>query len=82
MAVQSELVGERYGRNAVSPGEEMDTSSSGIVLPHWNYDVLSAEPRAENHTEYLGSDAEQWNGTMVLEESKFIHFLDWPVPKP
>lgn len=67
-------------------GFDMDILStmyknSCITLPHRKYDMLSAEFRAEDHTKYLGSK-EAWNGTRVLEESKFIHFSDWPVPKP
>jgi hypothetical protein len=23
-----------------------------------------------------------WNGSRILEEAKYIHFSDWPVPKP
>lgn len=54
---------------------------SCIVLPHHRYNMLSAEFRTQDHTKYLGSD-EKWNGQQALEEAKFVHFSDWPLPKP
>lgn len=54
---------------------------SCIVIPHKRYNLLSGEFRSEKHEKYLGSD-EAWDGGKVLEEAKFIHFSDWPVPKP
>jgi hypothetical protein len=54
-----------------------------LVLPHRQYDLLTAEFRKEpnEHEPYLGTK-EKWNGTKVLEEAKFVHFSDWPVKKP
>lgn len=52
------------------------------VIPHKRYNLLSGEYRSEKHDKYLGSPDEPWNGTRVFEEAKFIHFSDWPVPKP
>ena len=54
---------------------------SCLVIPHKRYDLLTSEFRSETHERYLGSD-EAWNGAKVLEETKFVHFSDWPVPKP
>jgi hypothetical protein len=54
---------------------------SCMVMPHRRYNLLTAEFRAENHEKYLGSD-EAWDGTKAFEEARFIHFSDWPVPKP
>ncbi|KAJ4302621.1 hypothetical protein N0V90_001510 [Kalmusia sp. IMI 367209] len=56
---------------------------SCVVLPHRRYNLISGEFRGgrESHTKYLGSD-EEWDGTKMLEEAKFVHFSDWPVPKP
>ena len=31
---------------------------------------------------YLGNDFEEWNPRKVFEEASFLHFSDWPVPKP
>ena len=55
---------------------------SALILPHRKYDMLTAEFRNKDHTAYLGSEREEWNSTAVLEEAKFVHFSDWPVPKP
>ncbi|KAH7183146.1 glucose N-acetyltransferase 1 [Fusarium flagelliforme] len=55
---------------------------SALILPHRKYDMLTAEFRNKDHTAYLGSEREKWNSTAVLDEAKFVHFSDWPVPKP
>ena len=57
---------------------------SCIVLPHRKYDLLTGEFRREdgNHTLYLGNDYEKWDPRSILDEAKFLHFSDWPVPKP
>ncbi|KAM0244661.1 hypothetical protein ACHAP5_006004 [Fusarium lateritium] len=55
---------------------------SALVLPHRQYNMLSAEYRRENHSDYLGSDREEWDPIAAYNEAKFVHFSDWPVPKP
>ncbi|CAF3587907.1 unnamed protein product [Fusarium graminearum] len=55
---------------------------SALVLPHRKYNMLSAEFRRDNHTDYLGSDREKWDPIAAYNEAKFVHFSDWPVPKP
>ncbi|KAI9663376.1 MAG: N-acetylglucosaminyltransferase [Alyxoria varia] len=55
---------------------------SSMVLPHRPYDLLTGEFKKDNHKEYLGNDVEPWNPGAVYEEAKFLHFSDWPVPKP
>ncbi|KAF9767781.1 N-acetylglucosaminyltransferase [Fusarium sp. DS 682] len=55
---------------------------SAMILPHRKYDMLTAEFRTKDHAAYLGSDREQWDPNAVLNEAKFVHFSDWPVPKP
>ncbi|KAM5345885.1 hypothetical protein ACJ41O_011746 [Fusarium nematophilum] len=55
---------------------------SALVLPHRPYDMLTAEFRKTDHAAYLGSDREEWDPRAVLREAKFVHFSDWPVPKP
>jgi hypothetical protein len=57
-------------------------NDSCIVIPHRRYNLLSGEFRAEEHKKYLGSDVEEWDGAKELEAAKFVHFSDWPVPKP
>jgi hypothetical protein len=55
-----------------------------LVLPHRRYGMLTAEFRREpgEHVKYLGSDREVWDPVAILNEAKFVHFSDWPVPKP
>ncbi|KAH6896691.1 nucleotide-diphospho-sugar transferase [Thelonectria olida] len=55
---------------------------SAMILPHRPYDMLTGEWRRTEHSHYLGSDREVWDPATVLSEAKFIHFSDWPVPKP
>ncbi|KAK2592545.1 N-acetylglucosaminyltransferase [Conoideocrella luteorostrata] len=53
-----------------------------LILPHRPYDMLTAEFRTEDHAQYLGSDREKWDPVAMFNEAKFLHFSDWPVPKP
>ncbi|PWY78244.1 nucleotide-diphospho-sugar transferase [Aspergillus heteromorphus CBS 117.55] len=55
---------------------------SALVLPHRSYDLLTGEFRAKNHSSYLGNPVETWDPDVVMREAKFLHFSDWPVPKP
>ncbi|KAJ5179401.1 Glucose N-acetyltransferase 1 [Penicillium capsulatum] len=64
-----EILNDRYGDQA-------------LVLPHRQYGLVSGEFRAKRHTRYLGNDHEDWNADRVLAEAKFVHFSDWPGPKP
>ncbi|KAI9684121.1 MAG: N-acetylglucosaminyltransferase [Trizodia sp. TS-e1964] len=56
--------------------------SSAMVLPHRGYGLLTGEFRAKNHSQYLGNDLEKWDPETVYAEAKFLHFSDWPTPKP
>jgi hypothetical protein len=57
---------------------------SVVVLPHRPYGLLtstfSGEP--DQHAHYLGNDREEWDPVAVFNEAKYLHFSDWPVPKP
>ncbi|KAG9647663.1 glycosyltransferase family 8 protein, partial [Aureobasidium melanogenum] len=53
-----------------------------LILPHRPYDLLTGEFRSKEHHKYLGSTTEVWNPRQVLQEAKFLHFSDWPYPKP
>jgi alpha-N-acetylglucosamine transferase len=53
-----------------------------IIIPHRHYDLLTGEFRKTEHHRYLGSTTEQWDAERVLEEAKYVHFSDWPYPKP
>ncbi|GAB7341555.1 hypothetical protein MBLNU457_7767t1 [Dothideomycetes sp. NU457] len=64
-----EIVNKLYGNDS-------------IVLPHRRYDLVSGEFRARDHARYLGSREERWDPEAVFEEAKYVHFSDWPMPKP
>lgn len=57
---------------------------SALVLPHRTYALLTTEFRQEpdKHGRYLGGDDRPWDPVAVVNEAKFLHFSDWPVPKP
>jgi len=57
---------------------------SALILPHRPYDILTAEFRRDRdaHTKYLGTDVEEWDPVAIYNEAKFLHFSDWPMPKP
>jgi hypothetical protein len=57
---------------------------STLVIPHRKYDLLTGEFRhkTDEHEAYLGSPVESWNAREALNEAKFVHFSDWPMPKP
>ncbi|KAI2609494.1 glycosyltransferase family 8 protein [Hypoxylon fragiforme] len=57
-------------------------ADSAMVLPHRPYDLLTGEFRGDNHQGYLGTDHEEWDPVAIFNEAKFLHFSDWPVPKP
>jgi len=60
--------------------------STCLVIPHRRYILLTGELRHfeknANHSRYLGSDQEVWDPRHAVEEAKFVHFSDWPYPKP
>ncbi|OWP06376.1 glycosyltransferase family 8 protein [Marssonina coronariae] len=54
-----------------------------LVIPHRRYDLLTGEFRSRGrHAKYLGNDYEVWDPEKILQEANFLHFSDWPVPKP
>ncbi|TKX23429.1 glucose N-acetyltransferase-like protein [Elsinoe australis] len=67
--------------------------NSSMKIPHRGYDLLTGEFRKTNHTQYffdkgdprLQEEKERtahWDAAAILEEAKFVHFSDWPMPKP
>ncbi|KAJ5683623.1 Glucose N-acetyltransferase 1 [Penicillium macrosclerotiorum] len=56
--------------------------NSALVLPHRHYGLLSGEFRTKDHRRFLGNSHEIWNPDKILAEAKFVHFSDWPLPKP
>ncbi|RDW83296.1 hypothetical protein BP5796_04787 [Coleophoma crateriformis] len=53
-----------------------------LHIPQNPYDLLSGEFRRATHAQYLGSTSAAWDPEKALSEAKFLHFSDWPVPKP
>ncbi|KAF2771421.1 nucleotide-diphospho-sugar transferase, partial [Teratosphaeria nubilosa] len=52
------------------------------IIPHRPYNLVTGEFRARNHAKYLGSMLEKWDAEAVIQEAKYVHFSDWPLPKP
>ena len=52
-----------------------------LVLPS-HYDFLSGELRNTDHSAYLGNARLAWNATAELAKAAYVHFSDFPVPKP
>lgn len=63
-----EILNQRYG-------------DSAMVLPHNQYGLITGEFRKKDHKNYLGVE-EDWIPDKVMTEAKFVHFSDWPLPKP
>jgi hypothetical protein len=55
---------------------------SCLVFPHKPYLLLTGEMRAKSHEAYLGSKEEPWDVDNVMKQAKYIHFSDYPLPKP
>ena len=53
-----------------------------IIIPHRTYDLLTGKLRKKDHHRYLGSTTEKWDAKRILAEAKYVHFSDWPYPKP
>lgn len=65
-----EIVNNLYGKDC-------------MILPHRPYDLLTGEFRSKGqHQTYLGNEYEHWDPEKILAEAKFLHFSDWPMPKP
>ncbi|PNS20427.1 hypothetical protein CAC42_5877 [Sphaceloma murrayae] len=67
--------------------------NSSMKIPHRNYDLLTGEFRSKDHDRYFTDKADprleevrledrEWDPERVLSEAKYVHFSDWPVPKP
>ncbi|KAL5611503.1 hypothetical protein BROUX41_000903 [Berkeleyomyces rouxiae] len=67
---------------------------AALILPHRPYDLLTSEfrhPSDDTHTLYLSSigntptdsvELEAWDPSVAYNEAKYLHFSDWPMPKP
>ncbi|KAK5790907.1 hypothetical protein VI817_006216 [Penicillium citrinum] len=63
-----EILNQRYG-------------SSAMVLPHKQYGLITGEFRTKDHQNFLGVEKD-WIPDKVMTEARFVHFSDWPLPKP
>ena len=60
---------------------------SAIYLPHKIYDLYTREftPQRDtgaNHEKYLVDTSLTWDPDVAFKTAKFVHFSDWPLPKP
>jgi alpha-N-acetylglucosamine transferase len=55
---------------------------SCLVFPHKPYLLLTGELRSKSHEAYLGSKEELWDVDSVMKQAKYVHFSDFPLPKP
>jgi alpha-N-acetylglucosamine transferase len=53
-----------------------------LVIPHQKYNLITGEFRNHDHHRYLDSGAQTWNARRALKNAKYLHFSDWPYPKP
>jgi len=58
--------------------------NSALALLPRRYALLTRTfgQQANEREAYLGSPTNSWNAREVIEEAKFVHFSDWPLPKP
>lgn len=65
-----EIVNNLYGKDC-------------MILPHRRYDLLTGLFRSEGaRVNYTGNEYEKWDPEKMVKEAKFLHFSDWPYPKP
>jgi len=64
-----EIMDNLYGKNC-------------MILPHRRYDLLAAAMKWNGSEAYMGNGNETWDPDAILKEAKYLHFSDWPVPKP
>lgn len=72
-------------KNRVSNEFDMDLvndlyAGNAMVLPN-DYWVVSGEFRKKTHNTYL-KEGETWDAEEILNRTKYVHFSDWPFPKP
>lgn len=55
---------------------------SALIIPHRPYNLITGEFKRTEHKYYLGGETEAWDPLLAYNEAKFVHFSDWPIPKP
>ncbi|CAE7147895.1 unnamed protein product [Rhizoctonia solani] len=60
------------------------SASSAMILPHRRYALLTGEFRKADHSRYLSDEGPgaEWDPQAELSSAFFVHFSDWPLPKP
>jgi len=58
--------------------------STCSILPHQAYALLTGELRSPDpeHKAFLDSATMEWDPDRVMKEATFVHFSDYPFPKP
>ncbi|CZS93135.1 related to glucose N-acetyltransferase 1-A [Rhynchosporium graminicola] len=57
--------------------------SHTLKLPQRPFHLTTGEFRRQDHSKYLGSgSAQKWDPEVALQNSKMLHFSDWPIPRP
>ncbi|CAK0732461.1 hypothetical protein CVIRNUC_000134 [Coccomyxa viridis] len=82
----AQRLGELLHQAETAGGFDMDVMNDlykgqCLVLPN-EYVFLTGELRATNHTRYLGNHLLPWNATAELGRAYYVHFSDFPLPKP
>lgn len=73
-------------RNRTSDEFDMDIvndlyAGNAMLLPNEDW-VVSGEFRRKNHDAYTGEKGKIWDAKEVMKRAKYVHFSDWPFPKP
>ena len=53
-----------------------------LIIPHRDYALVTGEFGFMDHNRYLGNAEEIWDPDVILKAAKYVHFSDWPYPKP
>jgi hypothetical protein len=56
-------------------------NTTAQILPHRGYALLTGEFRLKSHSDYLGNGVESFDPEKILQETKYLHFSDWPASK-
>ncbi|KAK9471176.1 nucleotide-diphospho-sugar transferase [Dipodascopsis tothii] len=58
--------------------------NESYVLPHQRYDLLTGEFRTarDGHANFLENITAVWDAQAALDNALYVHFSDYPLPKP
>lgn len=57
-------------------------ASHALILPQHPYDTLISEFRTYNHERYIIGGKDDWDPTIIREQSYYVNFEDEATPKP